>query len=285
MKKSNKFRRHLIKDRYDIPNYQPQTIETAIKNVSKILNLASTITVEEFKSLLPQQMIFRAQAHNLSAGEYLYRARLLEVSDWRITDNWTEADYWETPATLVNEWGRLNEPGESIFYATNDVRQSFKEIRYQADPNRNHGVVVAAFRVAEPFSAPRIGGVGNTISVDNIYSNMIDKIFSLPAEEYGKNVYKLSNFISDYFIVEQDPYDGFSFSSVQAPNSGSFNLALKPVSAHNHLKFEGSMVVPNYGESIDGNITTEIVRNANLEIGSPELLKDWIFEKFKICYK
>lgn len=284
MKRSKKFIRKFIRNRNEIPGYREQTVKEAQQNVAKILNRTKTLTVSELKQLLPDQFTIMTGSFKRDPGAYLYRARLMGVEDYREAGFWGRSEFWEAPAECIKGWGRLNQPGESVFYLSDFVPQTFQEIRYQTEKNKKYAVVVSAYKVKKPLEITYIGAFGSDITVANIYAHMISDLFSLPAETYGENVYELSNFLSNYYNYIPNNAEGFAFTPILQHDLNVSNIALMPSSAHEYLDYDGSIVVPNYEESLNGNISVEYANDSNFNDLSPAESLNWISEKFGITF-
>lgn len=280
--KRKSMNRILIRDRHQINNFKEETIPETLLNVKKVWNSIKELSVDELKAILPTQLILNTRIGTLQPGDIYYRARIMGVEDWREAGHWKTSQFWETPANLVKHWGRLNEPNESVFYLSSDILQTFKEIRYQAESNKDYAVIVNSYKVVKPIHATQIGYYDKTISIANIYSKMISDIFSLPSEEYGENVYKLSNYLSNFYNFVPNNAAAFFFTPVLDPADNVFNLAINPTDAHEYLTYNGSIVIPSYNDSVNGNISVEWANDANFNRLYPDKNLMWIYNNFKI---
>ncbi|WP_203641577.1 hypothetical protein [Levilactobacillus andaensis] len=89
----------------------------------------------------------------------LYRARKLQSSNMNTLLKWTEQDYWEVPSEFVSNFGRLNEPHESIFYASLDFSQTLNEIR-AAD---GEFVAISRYNITQEFPSVVISNMSRYI--------------------------------------------------------------------------------------------------------------------------
>lgn len=274
--------RILIRDRYHISNFREETVTEALLNVKELWDTITSLSIDELKNRLPNQLILNSRVDTLEPGAIYYRARIMGVKDWRKAGHWGTAQFWETPKELVKHWGRLNRPNESMFYLSNDVLQTFKEIRYQAKENQDSAVIVNSYKVIKPIHATQIGYFDKSISVSNVYSKMVNDIFSLPSEKYGENVYKLSNYLSNFYNFVPNNAAAFFFTPVLDPSNNVLNLAIEPTDAHKYFNYNGSIIIPSYNDSINGNISIEFANDAYFNPLSPAENLNWLYNNFRI---
>ena len=283
--KRKKVNRILIRDRHQIRNFKEETVPEALLNVKRLWDYSiDSLSVDELKSILPNQLILNTRVRTLQPGTIYYRARITDTKNYRNLSYWDTSQFWETPQEYVKHWGRLNQPHESIFYLSDNVPQTLKEIRYQVKKSRHYAVIVNSFKVIKPITATQIGYYGKSGSVADIYSKMVSDIFSLPSEEYGENVYKLSNYLSNLYNFFPNNAAAFFFTPVLSPENDALNLAIDPYDAHKYFAYNGSIVIPKYRESVDGNITVAWANDANFNQLNPSKSKQWIYNNFKIDY-
>ncbi|WP_373880017.1 hypothetical protein [Levilactobacillus brevis] len=276
--------RILIRNRHQISNFKEETVPEALLNVKTLWDTITGLSVDELKDRLPNQLILNSRVGTLESGTIYYRARIMGVKNWQNAGHWGTSQFWETPQSLVKHWGRLNRPNESVFYLSSDILQTFKEIRYQTEANKDYAVVVNSYKVVKPIHATQIGYYDKSVSVANIYSKMVNDIFSLPSERYGEGVYKLSNYLSNFYNFVPDNAAAFLFTPVLDPIDNVFNLAIEPSDAHKYFNYNGSIIIPSYKDSIDGNISVEWANNADFNRLYPAENLKWIYENFKIKF-
>lgn len=281
MKRSRKFLRKYVSNKKYVPGYRDQTIVEARKNAEYVRdNILGISSGEEIANLMPPQIIFPQGGESWDEGTYLFRARFLGVKNWRDAGFWSASEFWEAPDECIEHYGRLNYPKDSVLYLSNKLLQTFQEIRYQNVDHRDLPVVVTRYRVAKPFKTVRIGYYTEEDTVPNIYGKMINDIFRLPAERYGEKVYKISNYFSNYYQYLPNDAKAFSFGSVS--DNQSINVAFDPTDEHNYLQYYGSIVVPNYEESLDGNITVSVAFDDKYNMLSPEDNPAFLLNRFGI---
>ncbi|MFC6290686.1 hypothetical protein [Levilactobacillus angrenensis] len=282
--KRKKVNRILIKDRHQISGFKEETVAEALLNVKRMWETIDSLSVDELKNILPPQLILNSRVGTLRPGTIYYRARITDAKNYRNIGYWDASQFWEAPKEYVKHWGRLNRPHESVLYLSSDVSQTFKEIRYQVKKSRHYAVVVNSYKVTKPITATQIGYFGKSGSVADIYSKMISDIFSLPSEKFGENVYKLSNFLSNFYNFVPNNAAAFFFTPVLNPQNDILNLAINPSDAHKYFEYNGSIVIPKYRESVDGNITVVSANDDAFNLLDPSKNKRWIFDNFKIKY-
>ncbi|GAX02565.1 hypothetical protein IWT140_00162 [Secundilactobacillus pentosiphilus] len=282
-------KRHFIDHIEHAPGYTKQTVEEAERNVQSIMDGLETVRSEQdMEDLLGQyQVSYPSGGQSWNQDSFLFRARVMDCKCWRDAGYWGRTDFWETPAELVRSYGRLNRPHESILYLANKFQQTFREIRYQKKSISENPVVVTKYRVKRPFHSLQIGYVNdNPLTeldrVNNVYAKMLRTIFSFPAETMGERVYKMSNKIAQYYPYLPNEARCRSFSAVSNPNA--LNLAFDPSDEHNFLDYAGSLIVPNYKESLDGNISAEVCLTEDFKMISPDENLDWIVDNFGIGF-
>lgn len=287
LKRNKKFIKKYITSRFDIPGYKEETIEEALRKANYVLKNVSNLSSTEFNDLLPKQFRMIFGTGRWEVGSILLRSRLIGVSIANLKDagHWKESEFWEAPAKLVKTYGRLNEPGESVFYLSNNPLQTFKEIRYQVDDNKNQAVILNSYKVKKGFTANIIGKKFNNVTdVSQVYSNMINTLFSYPSEIYGENVYKLSNFLSNFYRFLPEGPRVFAYPPVGETDERLINLAFEPEDAHEYLEYNGSVIIPDYNNSVDSNITVSVASDKYFNFINPSDNLPWIRDNFYIDF-
>ncbi len=288
MRKGKKFIRKLIRSRWDIPGYKEDSVEEAMIKASSVLEKASTISVEELKETLPNPLNFIAKTGSWKTGDIFLRSRLMGVTidNLKKAGHWRTSAFWEAPADKIKNYGRLNEPGESIFYLSNNPLQTFKEIRYQVKENRDQAVILNSYKVKKDFSATIIGQkFENATTSDQVYANMIYKLFSYPSELYGENVYKLSNFLSNFYNYLPKGPKVFAYPAVGESDESIINLAFEPNDAHEYLEYNGSIVIPDYKHTDLSNFTISLANDKYFQIADESVdVLPWVRDNFLLDF-
>lgn len=284
MRKEKKFIRKLIRSRWDIPGYKEDSVEKAIFKANLILKKASMMSVEELREILPDPMNFIARIGSWKTGDIFLRARLMGVTidNLKNAGYWRTSAFWEAPTNKIKSYGRLNEPGESIFYLSNDPLQTFKEIRYQVKGNKEQAVILNSYKVKKNFSATIIGDrFENATSSDEVYANMIYKLFTYPSELYGENIYKLSNFLSNFYNYIPTGPRAFAYPPVGEEDEYVKNLAFEPRDAHEYLEYNGSIVVPDYKHTDSNNFAISMANDKYFRIADESVdIWPWVKDNF-----
>ncbi|MEE8825624.1 hypothetical protein LASUN_03680 [Lentilactobacillus sunkii] len=282
-----------IRSKAEIPNYTPQTIEQAQQNVQRIRNgLLDVNSVEDAQKLLAKnQFSYVMGGHTWGKDSFLFRARILNSKQSEQIGEWDESEFWEAPLEFVNDYGRLNSPHESVLYLTNNFAQTFSEIRYQSAAISDRPTLITSYRVSKEFHTLEIGWSSeNPVSeeqvVNNIYSNFISEIFSQSEDDYGQASYYISNAVLGFYAYPPGEAKCYSYAPVQTNDSGlkSVNLAFDPSDEHNYLDYFGSVIVPNYCESLNGNITITKLLDENHNEIDPKSNQKLIYKRFGIQF-
>ncbi len=182
----------------------------------------------------------------IPAGTMFYRARKAtfpkhfdeEYEIKIVGDDFTMSglsDYeMKAPPLGVSTAGRNNIAGASYLYLASNAYTACCEVR----PNYAEYICVATFRlnrdvcVIDFNSNDSVKGIGDNEKI-NVVKNVITEIMralSLPNDNVESNIYKISQYISDFF--RKNGYDGIQYMSLRGDgaNLTLFNYADKYVS-------------------------------------------------------
>lgn len=284
MRKDKYFIKKYINSRYDIPGYEDESLDEALIKASYVLNNVSNLSVKKLKEILPNRFIIKFGIYNLTQGNVLLRSRLMGVSRKILKDAgyWGKSEFWEAPAQCVKSYGRLNEPGESVFYLSNNPLQTFKEIRYQVENNREQAVILSSYKLKKYLKANVIGKrFDNVTDPGEVYSNMIHKLFSYPSERYGDNVYKISNYLSNFYLDNPQNLNALAYPPVDNEDERVMNFAFKPKDAHEYLEYNGSIVIPDYKHIDLNNFAISMANDKYFRVADDSVdVWPWVKENF-----
>lgn len=211
-----------------------------------------------------------------------YRARILNSTSLKVLKKWTKNDFWGVPKKLVSSYGRLNRPHESIFYLSNNLYQTLKEIRYKS--NKSKIVVISCYETKKRFKSVTIGqnftkDESYLGTIQNMYIDFFRDQFSKPVGKGTEYLYKLSNaIIKDFFDLPFEVSNAWTYPAVE--NKESLNVAFKSEYASEFLKYNGSIVIN--GEK-NGGFKIPVCFNSNYQLCLPTPF--WVEKIFKLVYK
>jgi hypothetical protein len=113
---------------------------------------------------------------------------------------------------------------------------------------------------------------------------MIHKLFSYPSERYGDNVYKISNYLSNYYLDNPQNLNVLAYPPVDNEDERIMNFAFKPKDAHEYLEYNGSVIIPDYNSSINSNITVSRANDKYFNVINPPDNLSWIRDNFYITF-
>ncbi len=216
----------------------------------------------------------------------LYRARILGSTDLNELKKWKQGDFWGVPKEKISSYGRLNGPHESIFYLSNEPKQTLKEVRFEQF--RNFPIVISCFRIKCSFNSVHIGGAAITDSpgenpiipiVQNLYTDFFRNQFSKPVGKGTEYLYLLSNAIAkDFYDLPYEISKAWTYSAIE--NHNAFNVAFRSEVASDFLKFGGAIVAKVTGNN---QLEIPICFDANYQICLPN--RSWIQENFNLNYQ
>lgn len=181
-----------------------------------------------------------------AVGTVLYRARSIPAKDYQKLSNWTKQSFWEVPTHFVKSPGRLNKPGESIFYLSNEYSQTLSGIRY----NGKDILVVSRFQVTTEFPSIFIGQLPKFDQSGLSYQDWIDgsrvagyisKRFSIQVMPGNEHLYTETRPLADNFY--DLPYEVSKARTFPAvANPSALNVAFKKGIPRHYLRFLGAAV-------------------------------------------
>lgn len=173
-----------------------------------------------------------------------FRARKLPSNDMNSLWTWNEHDYWEVPAKLVKNFGRLNEPNESIFYTSLNPLQTLNEIRAV------DGELVAISRYSNMQELPSVVICPDLSDIEmteenkilaNIRNDFLRVEFTRDVAPGLEHLYRVSNqIVKDNFDLPEEISKAWTYPAIQ--NKASYNVGMRPAVAHKILNFCGAVV-------------------------------------------
>lgn len=205
-----------------------------------------------------------------------YRARITNMNALK---KWTKSDFWGVPKKLVNNYGRLNKPHESIFYLSDNIPQTLKEIRYKSSNSKV--VVVSCYETKKDFRSVTIGPNFTKDKsylglIQNMYIDFFRDQFSKPVGKGTEYLYKLSNaIVKDYFDLPFELSNAWTYPAIE--NRKSVNVAFKSEYASEFLKYKGSIVI---GEQKKDSFKINAYFNSRYQLGPYD--SSWIEKNFSL---
>lgn len=243
-------------------------LEKLISNILSNVNYGSIFcTNQTFNGL------YRARQHNQLNGQ----------SDDYVFTN--EKEYWNPPIEFINQLGRCNNIGESMFYSSNHFETSILEVRPEQgkfitiarfSPIKN-GNLFPSFRI-KPNCIQHLNKIkgftscitsfdlskrdAKFIEVDNLLNSLFTEIVN-DGENYK---YKVSNAITRCMLANtmddagnQFSMNGMIFPSVVS-NMNSINVLLKPIYAVNNFYIDTVQTLKVL-EVTSNKVKVKLVRN------------------------
>jgi RES domain-containing protein len=225
----------------------------------------------------------------------LYRARqhsqINGQSDDYIFTN--EKEYWNPSEDCINELGRCNDIGESMFYSSNHFETAILEVRpIQGQfitvarflPN-SKGHLLPSFRIKPNCiqHLKRIKGFKSCITDFDLskrdakfleVDNLLDDLFTEVVNEDESYKYKVSNAITKCMLANtmDDAGNQYSMNGMIYPsivnNMKSINVLLKPIYAINNYHI-ASLQTLNVFEVTNNKVSLKLVRNGHT-VGAKE---------------
>lgn len=145
---------------------------------------------------------------------------------------------WNPPKEIVNKYGRLNLPNESVLYTSLDFETCLEETEIKI----NDYFLLIEYKTLYEINLiniPTTKELEKEIEAFPLENNSREKlkvIFNFIIRCFQMNNYTVSNIIKDMFYYDKN-YDGWIYSSVK--NSNSKNIVLLPeVAKENKLRIE-----------------------------------------------
>lgn len=218
----------------------------------------TTLSDEEVKqkvgAIIPEMVL---QVAHIKPGTEIYRARRCDYVGKGTGYYRNSGDVWCAPKHLI-QWGRLNEPGEQVFYTSFDAITPMYEIRcttgdafalmkYEIKQNSILKVAYIAVGKFKNFY-PNSDHIWTSKGRENwqLVHDFIDKEFGKLIDQGDSKAYRTTVAISK--LYDFPGCDGFFYPSVL--NDMSFNLAIKEDSVHK-LEFAGLTYCKYVGRSTD----------------------------------
>jgi hypothetical protein len=277
----------------------------------EIINNAKELSIDELKKLVGNIL------SNVNYGSIcctnqtfngLYRARqhyqINGQNDDYIFSN--EKEYWNPPKENINQLGRCNDIGESMFYSSNNFETALLEVRPVQDqfitvarflPNLK-GDLFPSFRIKPNCiqHLKRIKGFKSCITGFDLSNrdakflevdNILDDLFTEIVVEDEGYKYKISNAITKCMLANtiDDAGNQFSMNGMIYPsivnNMNSINVLLKPIYAINNFHI-ASIQTLKVLEVTSNKVSVKLVRNGHTvgvkEHPSEQLNINWHLE-------
>lgn len=212
----------------DIQNLNDQELFDAINNVLYINDVFFSGTI----------------CRKINKGDFFFRVRKLKGIEMPFLNFTKESDMWEPPSDILNTWGRLNKPKESLLYTSAwDPDVAIREARIKDEQ----------FALIK-YSANRIINV-NVIGDDNFTINdtanarlCFDLINEFLNDEFSKEVpngkeylYRVSEMIAkNEYDAPEELQDAWGYVSVQ--DKEKYNICFRPKIAHSVLNLHGALI-------------------------------------------
>ena len=258
----------------------------------EIINSAKDLSIDELKKLVGNILssvnygsihctnqtfsgLYRARQHNQINGQ----------SDDYIFTN--EKEYWNPPEDCINELGRCNDIGESMFYSSNHFDTAILEVRpiegqfitvARFLPNSKDGLL-PSFKIKPNCiqHLKRIKGFKSCITDFDLskrdakfieVDNLLDELFTEVVIDDESYKYKVSNAITRCMLanIMDDAGNQFSMNGMIYPsiinNMNSINVLLKPIYAINNFNI-ASLQTFEILEVTNIKVTIKLVREGH----------------------
>lgn len=256
----------------------------------EIINSAKELSTNELKKLVGDilsNVDYGSIYCNNQTFSGLYRARqhneIYGQSDDYVFTN--EKEYWNPPADCINELGRCNDFGESMFYSSNHFETAILEVR----PIQGQFITVARFlpnlkdNLLPSFRIKpnciqhlkRIKGLKSCITDFDLslretkfleVDDLLDELFTEVVNDDESYKYKVSNAITRCMLANtmDDAGNQFSMNGMIYPsivnNMNSINVLLKPIYAINNYRI-ASLQTLKVLEVTNNSVGIKLVRN------------------------
>lgn len=219
-----------------------------------ITKLSDEEVKQRVRSIIPEMVL---QIADVKTGTEIYRARRCDYVGKGTGYYRNAGDVWCAPKHLI-QWGRLNEPGEQVFYTSFDAITPMYEIRCNAGDSfalmkygiKQNEVLRVAYIAVGKFKDfyPNNAHIWTAKGKENwqLIHDFINKEFSNLINQGDSKAYRTTVAISK--LYDFPGCDGFFYPSVL--NDMSFNLAIKENSVHK-LEFSGLTYCTHVGYNID----------------------------------
>jgi hypothetical protein len=258
----------------------------------EIIHSANDLSIDELKRLIGNILsnvdygsihctnqtflgLYRARQHNQINGQ----------SDDYIFIN--EKEYWNPPKGYINQLGRCNDIGESMFYSSNHFETAILEVRpIQGQfitvarflPNLK-GDLLPSFRIKPNCiqHLKRIKGFKSCITDFDLsrrdekfleVDNLLDDLFTEIVNNDESYKYKVSNAITRCMLTNtmDDAGNQFSMNGMIYPsivnNMNSINVLLKPIYAINNYHIASIQTLKVLGVT-NNKVSVKLVRNGH----------------------
>lgn len=258
----------------------------------EIINSAKELSIDELKELVSNVL------SNVNYGSIycknqtfngLYRARQHNQIDGQNDDYifTNEKEYWNPPKNCINELGRCNDIGESMFYSSNHFETAILEVRPEKGkfitvarflPIKN-GDLLPSFRIKPNCiqHLKKIKGFSSCITGFDLskrdakfleVDNLLDDLFTEIVNDDESYKYKVSNAITRCMLANtmDDAGNQFSMNGMIYPsivnNMNSINVLLKPIYAINNF-YIASLQTLKVLEVTRNKVSVKLVRNGH----------------------
>lgn len=156
-------------------------------------------------------------------------------------------DFWETDPKYLNEFGRLNKPGESLLYVSPDLHCSINEVRindeYFAAIQYTAKTDIKVNMIGGEFDYDQMGITDEKVKlIHELYNSFLRDEFSRDVGKGTEFLYRISEAIAkSYFdLPPRVVQDAWAYTSVQ--DKKKYNVCFRPDIAHDLLELNGAMV-------------------------------------------
>ena len=221
------------------------------------IDIISQKSLETLSCMIVEECTFKENTR-------LYRIRKLN-SDLSDIPKFFQ-DIWHPTAEMVKSDGRVNLKGQPMLYCSTEpvtpiyecgIKQNdlYALIQYSVSSNSNLIGYTVGNNI-EPDGLNQTGKINNKIINDFLKSE-----FTKPVGKGTEYLYKISNVISKNFM-DMPFCDAYVYPSIQNYKKG-LNVAIKPESAINKIKFDCILICKSHDFDINNNFQFEILHKAN----------------------
>jgi hypothetical protein len=258
----------------------------------EIINSAKDLSIDELKKLVGN-ILSNVDYGSIYCTNQTFNGLYIARQHYQINgqnDDYiftNEKEYWNPPENCINELGRCNDIGESMFYSSNHFETSILEIRpVQGQfitvarflPN-SKGDLLPSFRIKPNCiqHLKRIKGFKSCITGFDLskrnakfleVDNLLDDLFTEIVNDDESYKYKVSNAITRCMLANTMDNAGnqFSMNGMLYPsivnNMNSINVLLKPIYAINNFQI-ASLQTLKVLEVTSNKVSVKLVRNGH----------------------
>jgi len=220
----------------DFSNLNDQEIKSKIK---KLITFQNPLTGQNYYNIPTWSYVCKKGTKVFRIRKINFDLKKLQSSDLKVLQ-----DFWNPPECVINEYGRLNYPFESLLYTSQNPELAINELKIATDEY----FVLITYELLADIDLTIIGLRDDLVNILNLedlkkkaLTNFFFEMFSKNFKEDNTYFYKItSNLLKYCFYIPNKGQGGWVYPSVKSEMG--YNLCFKPEIARSNIILIGAEI-------------------------------------------